>query len=187
MSDTILHLSVCDNQTPTPIPIPSPPTDRCRSLMRRPSNPWAKQYTTYPRGVMAARQCVKWRRGTHTLVRPCSPVPQTDHSIWCQTMSFFFFFLLCHLSPRSSFPPLSLSLLTSLTCHDQTGALRVQRLTWTPGGCRSITRPFFHLAFFFLSLHPSITPPSPYILFSINKSRHSSPAPDIVSVSFNFM
>lgn len=116
----------------------------------------------------------------------CPPVPETDHSIWCQKMSISSgsraIFLL-H-SPH----PLSLFQLTSLTCHDQMGALRVQQLTWTTEGHRSIISPFLQLAFFLkitlFLYHPSITP-YPFLnqqilpfLFHLGW---------IVSVSVNFM
>lgn len=53
-------------------------------------------------------------------------------------------------------PGFLLTLLTSLTCHDQRGAFRVQRLTRTPGGGgRSITSTFIHLAFFYRFIPPS--------------------------------
>lgn len=75
-----------------------------------------------------------------------SPVPKTDHSIRCQTVSNFPGCCAIFL-PGS--PSLVLPLLPSLTCHDQLGAFRVQWLTWTSGGHHSITSPSVHLAFFY--------------------------------------
>lgn len=92
-----------------------------------------------------------WNGGTHThtYIQACSwngslnLVPNDEH----------FFGLLCHLFPRPSFS-FPLSVLTSLTCHDQMGAFRVQWLTWT-----LVPSHFpFVLTFILLSLHPSITP-----------------------------
>ena len=89
---------------------------------------------------------------THTHTHVCLPAPETDHSIRCQTMSIFSG--CCAIFLRGS-PSLALPLLTSLTCHDQMGAFRVQQLTWTPGGGHSITSPFVRLAFFYHFIPPS--------------------------------
>lgn len=68
-------------------------------------------------------------------------------------------------------PGFLLTLLTSLTCHDQRGAFRVQRLTWTSGGGgRSITSTFIHLAFFYRFI-PPITPPSTHVILPVSAKK----------------
>lgn len=49
------------------------PPRSMHSLMCRPSNPCAKQYTTYRERVMCARQCTEWEKDTHKLT--CLPLP----------------------------------------------------------------------------------------------------------------
>lgn len=79
----------------------------------------------------------------------------------------------------------SLALPTSLTHHDQTGTLGVQRLTRTPGRPCAPSRPSSHNLHFFLY---RFIPPSTHILFSIKETYHFSSTPGrIVSVSFTFM
>lgn len=94
---------------------------------------------------------------THIHTHTCSPVPETDHSIWCQTMSFFFsFWLLCHLSPQLSLPSLSRSS-HILDTSRSNGHFRSSAAD--PDSRKavcSITPLFSQLAFFSLSLHPSI-------------------------------
>lgn len=118
---------------------------------------------------MAARQCMKhfiyiyiytYYVYIHQFLKP-NLVPNEHFS------------LLYHLHRSRSF---ILSLLTSLACHDQMGAFRVQWLTW------DLRRPpFHHIPYrppcILLSLLPSITSPSPYIHFSISKSYPSISLP----------
>ena len=114
MSDTILHLSVCDNQTPT-FPLltnPHPPqidaTHWCAvrqiyGLSNTP--PTHKEWWVETVHEMEVR---------HKHTRMCSPVPETG-SLNQVPNDEHFFYLLCHLSPPiSSLPPLSTHILDTL-------------------------------------------------------------------------
>lgn len=187
MPDTVLYLSVCDNQTP------ATPLTSFHQTLQINATQWCAVCQIHSLSNTPPTQKKWWERdsawnggNTHTQTHEHTrwPVPEMDHSIWCQTMSIFFVCCAIFL-PGSPPPSLSPFLpLISLTCHDQMGSLRVQRLTCTPGGCSSITFPLlFQLAFFY-----HFIPPSPQHPFHHQQIRPFLFHPgQIVSVSFTFM
>lgn len=137
MPDTILHLSVCDNQTPAcALFPPTPQIDAAHWCAVRQIHGLSNTPPSHKEWCVRGSAWNGGNKRTHTHTYMCSPVPEMDHSIWCQTMSISPGCCAIFL-PGSPAP--ALALLTSLTCHDQMGAFRVQHLTWTPGGHCSIT------------------------------------------------
>lgn len=138
---------------------------------------------------MGERQRVKWSLDTHTHKHAHTHTHMLTSS-WNRSLNLvpndeLFFSGCCAIFLPSSPCLRSLALPTSLTHHDQTGTLGVQRLTRTPGRPCAPSRPSSHNLHFFLY---RFIPPSTHILFSIKETYHFSSTPGrIVSVSFTFM
>lgn len=159
MPDTILHLSVGDNQTlqlpPQHTPYKTSQIDVAHWCAVCQIHGLSNTPPTHKQWWVRDSAWNGGKRHTHTHIHALTsywngslnPVPNDEH--------FFFLSVVPSFSPGSP----SLALLTSLTCHDQMGAFRVQCLTWTPGGCHSITSPSSDLHSFITSSlhHPSIT------------------------------
>lgn len=162
MPDTILHLPVCDNQTTTTTTTSSHQTSQIDAAhwcavrqihVLGNTQPTHKEWWVRDSAWNGGNAHIQTRTHTPTRINICAHqflkrITQSSAKRWA-----FFLTVVPSFSPAS--PSLALPLLTSLTCHDQMGAFRVQQLTWTPGGRHSITSPFVQLAFFYHFIPPS--------------------------------